>query len=46
MPDERTARETLARLPRRWRGYVVRGLNRSPLLERLRLEEEGNGAAG
>ena len=29
MPDERTARETLARLPRRWRGYVVRGLNRS-----------------
>ena len=33
-----TARETLARLPGRWRGYVVRGLNRSPLLERVRLE--------
>ena len=39
MPDERTARETLARLPVRWRGYLVRGLNRSPLLERVRLEE-------
>jgi 4-diphosphocytidyl-2-C-methyl-D-erythritol kinase len=39
MPDERTARETLARLPVRWRGYVVRGLNRSPLLERVLLEE-------
>jgi 4-diphosphocytidyl-2-C-methyl-D-erythritol kinase len=37
--DERTAREALARLPARWRGYVVRGLNRSPLLERLALEE-------
>ena len=41
MPDERTARGTLARLPAHWRGYVVRGLNRSPLLERLRLEENG-----
>jgi 4-diphosphocytidyl-2-C-methyl-D-erythritol kinase len=39
MPDEGAARATLARLPARWRGYVVRGLNRSPLLERLRLEE-------
>ena len=38
MPDERSARETLARLPARWRGYFVQGLNRSPLLERLALE--------
>ena len=45
MPDERTARETLARLPVRWRGYLVRGLNRSPLLERVRLEEAQTGVA-
>jgi 4-diphosphocytidyl-2-C-methyl-D-erythritol kinase len=45
MPDERTARETLARLPGRWRGYVVRGLNRSPLLERVRLEGAHVGVA-
>jgi 4-diphosphocytidyl-2-C-methyl-D-erythritol kinase len=45
MPDERTARETLARLPMRWRGYVVRGLNRSPLLERVHLEEAQTGVA-
>jgi 4-diphosphocytidyl-2-C-methyl-D-erythritol kinase len=45
MPDERTARETLACLPVRWRGYVVRGLNRSPLLERVRLEEAQTGVA-
>ena len=44
MPDERSAHETLRRLPARWRGYVVHGLNRSPLLERLRLEE-AQGAA-
>jgi len=45
MPDERTARDTLARLPSRWRGYVVRGVNRSPLLERVRLEEAQGGTA-
>jgi 4-diphosphocytidyl-2-C-methyl-D-erythritol kinase len=45
MPDEATAREKLARLPARWRGYVVRGLNRSPLLERARLEEAQGGTA-
>jgi 4-diphosphocytidyl-2-C-methyl-D-erythritol kinase len=39
MDDEVSARTALARLPGRWRGYVVRGLNRSPLLERLALEE-------
>lgn len=45
MPDERTAHETLARLPVCWRGYVVRGLNRSPLLKRGRLEEAQTGVA-
>jgi 4-diphosphocytidyl-2-C-methyl-D-erythritol kinase len=45
MPDDRTARDALARLPARWRGYVVRGLNRSPLLERVRLEEAQGGTA-
>ena len=40
MPDEAQAREVLARLPGRWTGYVVRGLNRSPLLDRLRRERD------
>jgi len=44
MPDEASAREALARLPRRWTGYVVRGLNRSPLLARRRLEQGGSGS--
>ncbi|WP_116807964.1 4-(cytidine 5'-diphospho)-2-C-methyl-D-erythritol kinase [Steroidobacter cummioxidans] len=35
LPDEATARGALARVPARWAGYVVRGLNRSPLLDRL-----------
>jgi 4-diphosphocytidyl-2-C-methyl-D-erythritol kinase len=41
MPDEEHAREALASLPRRWTGYVVRGLNRSPLAARRRLEQSG-----
>ena len=45
MPDEAQAREVLARLPGRWTGYVVRGLNRSPLLDRLR-RERGEGPSG
>ncbi|HEX2492648.1 MAG TPA: 4-(cytidine 5'-diphospho)-2-C-methyl-D-erythritol kinase [Steroidobacter sp.] len=45
MPDERAARTAKARLPARWTGYVVRGLNRSPLLDRLALEERV-GASG
>jgi 4-diphosphocytidyl-2-C-methyl-D-erythritol kinase len=45
MPDEARARDALERLPRRWTGYVVRGLNRSPLLARLQLEQRGPGAA-
>jgi 4-diphosphocytidyl-2-C-methyl-D-erythritol kinase len=35
LPDEHTARAVRARLPARWSGYVVRGLNRSPLLSRV-----------
>jgi 4-diphosphocytidyl-2-C-methyl-D-erythritol kinase len=44
MPDEVRARAALERLPRRWTGYVVRGLNRSPLVARLQLEQRGSGA--
>jgi 4-diphosphocytidyl-2-C-methyl-D-erythritol kinase len=43
MPDEEAARAALAGLPGRWTGYVVRGLNRSPLEARCRLEREGLG---
>lgn len=39
MPDEASARAALEYLPRRWTGYVVRGLNRSPLDDRRRLEQ-------
>lgn len=41
MPDEGAARAVAARLPARWMGYVVRGLNRSPLLDRLAREDRG-----
>jgi 4-diphosphocytidyl-2-C-methyl-D-erythritol kinase len=34
-PDEGAAQRVLARVPGRWRGFVVRGRNRSPLLDRL-----------
>jgi len=40
MPDESSARAALAELPGRWTGYVVRGLNRSPLEARRRLEQD------
>lgn len=43
MPDEAHARAVLASLPRRWTGYVVRGLNRSPLAARRGLERSGAG---
>jgi 4-diphosphocytidyl-2-C-methyl-D-erythritol kinase len=43
MPDEARARAALASLPSRWTGYVVRGLNRSPLAARRRLEQCGEG---
>jgi 4-diphosphocytidyl-2-C-methyl-D-erythritol kinase len=35
LPDAHTAQVVRARLPARWSGYVVRGLNRSPLLSRV-----------
>jgi 4-diphosphocytidyl-2-C-methyl-D-erythritol kinase len=40
MSDVAAAQSVKARLPARWTGYVVRGLNRSPLLDRLELESE------
>jgi 4-diphosphocytidyl-2-C-methyl-D-erythritol kinase len=40
-PDESTAREVARSLPEHWSGYVVKGLNRSPLLDRLAREPEG-----
>jgi 4-diphosphocytidyl-2-C-methyl-D-erythritol kinase len=43
MPDEQAARAALASLPGQWTGYVVRGLNRSPLEVRLRHERERPG---
>ena len=43
MPNEARAREALERLPGRWTGYVVRGLNRSPLVARCRLERQASG---
>ena len=38
MADEGSAQRALAGLPSHWRGWVVRGLNRSPLATRLALE--------
>jgi 4-diphosphocytidyl-2-C-methyl-D-erythritol kinase len=35
MADDAAARRAVARVPARWTGFVVRGLNRSPLLDRL-----------
>jgi 4-diphosphocytidyl-2-C-methyl-D-erythritol kinase len=35
LPDAHAAQAVRARLPARWSGYVVRGLNRSPLLSRV-----------
>ena len=35
MTDDAAARRAVARVPARWTGFVVRGLNRSPLLDRL-----------
>jgi 4-diphosphocytidyl-2-C-methyl-D-erythritol kinase len=45
MPDEASARAALGQLPGRWSGWVVRGMNRSPLLDRLRLERKRTGSA-
>jgi len=40
MPDRTQAEQICAQLPARWRGYVVQGLNRSPLLRRLAQESD------
>jgi 4-diphosphocytidyl-2-C-methyl-D-erythritol kinase len=45
MPDEASARAALGQLPGRWTGYVVRGTNRSPLLDRRQLERDRTGSA-
>ena len=36
--DQRAAHDVLARLPTRWTGWAVRGVNRSPLAARLEAE--------
>jgi 4-diphosphocytidyl-2-C-methyl-D-erythritol kinase len=38
MADEAAAQRAAARVPARWTGYVARGVNRSPLLDRLAYE--------
>jgi 4-diphosphocytidyl-2-C-methyl-D-erythritol kinase len=45
MPDEQAAERVNAQLPARWAGFVVRGMNRSPLLARLALEKTGEDAS-
>lgn len=37
-PDENSAGRVYAALPQGWRGFVARGRNRSPLMERLEVE--------
>jgi 4-diphosphocytidyl-2-C-methyl-D-erythritol kinase len=44
MPDEQAAAAVLTQLPARWSGYVVRGLSRSPLLDRLAAEAQRDAA--
>jgi 4-diphosphocytidyl-2-C-methyl-D-erythritol kinase len=44
--DEAAASAVLARLPARWQGWHVRGLDESPLVDRLELERSTGGAAG
>jgi 4-diphosphocytidyl-2-C-methyl-D-erythritol kinase len=46
MPDEAAAERAKAQLPARWAGFVVRGMNRSPLLTRLAREKSGEDASG
>jgi len=46
VPDAAEARAILAQLPARWRGHWVRGLDRSPLLDRIELERGAHGVAG
>ena len=44
VPDESAGRGALAKLPACWQGYLVRGLNESPLADRLRHEQAGSSA--
>jgi len=44
VPDEGAGHAVLARLPSRWHGYLVRGLNESPRADRLRHEQAGGSA--
>ncbi len=39
-PDKAAAQEVAQLLPKQWLGYIVKGLNRSPLLDRLAKEPE------
>lgn len=41
--NDAAAQRAAARVPARWSGYVVRGVNRSPLLDRLAHEAEVTG---
>ncbi len=45
-PDEDQAERVKARLPARWSGFVVRGINRSPLLDRLGAEKAQSASRG
>lgn len=45
-PDAAAARAALGRLPGRWRGWVVRGRNRSPLDARRARERSARGDGG
>ena len=40
--NEADARQVLQQLPEQWRGFVAKGLNRSPLLDRLALEKHSD----
>ena len=44
MRDDAAANAVLARLPPRWRGFVVHGLDRSPLLARVERERQVSAA--
>jgi 4-diphosphocytidyl-2-C-methyl-D-erythritol kinase len=43
LSDRRVGAEVLARLPAHWSGFLVRSVNRSPLLDRLAEECAGKG---
>ncbi len=45
-PDRQAAERVRAQLPGRWQGFVVRGINRSPLTDRLREEKAQSAARG